>query len=376
MNGKRRIIYVISGISDRAMSFEWIAESNIAQDFELSFTLLNESPHSSLQRYLEATGCPVHHVPYAGKRDLARATYQLTRLFQRLKPDVVHTHLTGANLAGLSAAAAARVPKRIYTRHHTTLNHDYYSHAVIYDMTANRLATDIVATCENGKHVLMTREDVPESKIRLINIGFRLEKFGDVPEERVQAMRRKYRIEGHRPVIGVISKYIEWKGIQYAIPAFKEVLAKHPEAVLILANARPSPYTAVLKRLLDEISPDSYREIEFEVDVPALFKTFDVFVHLPIDPEVEAFGQVYVEALASRLPSVFTVSGIAREFARDGENCLVAPFHDSKQTARNILRLVETPEFASEIALRGDLEVRERFGIASMLRKMTELYRS
>ena len=52
-------------------------------------------------------------------------------------------------------------------------------------------------------------------------------------------------------------------------------------------------------------------------------------MHVPIDSMSEAFGQTYIEALASRVPSIFTLSGIACEFAKDRVNCLVVPYKDS-----------------------------------------------
>src|SRR5256885_4070776 len=42
-------------------------------------------------------------------------------------------------------------------------------------------------------------------------------------------------------------------------------------------------------------------------------KLLDVFVHAPIAPQVEAFGQVYVEAMAAGVPSVITRAGIRSE---------------------------------------------------------------
>ena len=81
--------------------------------------------------------------------------------------------------------------------------------------------------------------------------------------------------------------------------------------------------------------PDRYTEIVYETDMPALYKTFDVFVHVPVEPHFESFGQVYVEAMASGIPSVFTLAGAATEFVRDGENALVVqPRRPTRSTTR------------------------------------------
>ncbi len=131
------------------------------------------------------------------------------------------------------------------------------------------------------------------------------------------------------PVIGVVARYEILKGIQCIIPAFRRLLEDFPDAKLVLANAY-GHYAHQIRRLLRGMLPDhSYCEIQFEPDPVALYSSFDVFVHTPLVAGYEAFGQVYVEALAAGLPSVFTPSGIAAEFITDQLNAHLVPFQDS-----------------------------------------------
>src|SRR6185295_19908794 len=83
----------------------------------------------------------------------------------------------------------------------------------------------------------------------------------------------------------------------------------------------------------------SFIEIRFENNIFALYKLFDVFVHTPIDEYAEAFGQTYVEALASGVPAIFTLSGIACDFVQHEKNAWVVPYKDSGKivTAMNAL---------------------------------------
>ncbi|MBL0097760.1 MAG: glycosyltransferase [Bacteroidetes bacterium] len=85
--------------------------------------------------------------------------------------------------------------------------------------------------------------------------------------------------------------------MQYIIPAFERILKSQPK----------------------KLPSDSYIKIEFERDLFSLYSIFDYFIHAPIDPSVEAFGQVYIEALAAGIPSIFTLSGIAPDFIVDGK---------------------------------------------------------
>ena len=70
-------------------------------------------------------------------------------------------------------------------------------------------------------------------------------------------------------VIGVISRYTEWKGIQYIIPAFKQLLNDFPNALLILANAKGG-YQAAIKSQLTTHPKDSFTEILFDLGIGLL----------------------------------------------------------------------------------------------------------
>jgi hypothetical protein len=66
---------------------------------------------------------------------------------------------------------------------------------------------------------------------------------------------------------------------------------------------------------LSQLPEHSYIEIPFEPDLFALFKLFDIFVHAPTDSIQETFGQAYVDAILSRVPSVITLAGSAANHA-------------------------------------------------------------
>jgi len=188
----------------------------------------------------------------------------------------------------------------------------------------------------------------------------------------VEALKTKYSSLAHQPVIGIISRYINWKGLQYAIPAFKRLLADYPNAKLLLGNAKGS-YADAVKQLLAELPQESYTEIPFEDDIFALYHLFDIFVHTPIDPEVEAFGQTYVEALAAGIPSVFTLSGISREFIVDKSNALVVDFKNTDQIYFALKIALEDNELCQNIVYQGKRDV-QQFRLENMMVALESIY--
>jgi len=118
-------------------------------------------------------------------------------------------------------------------------------------------------------------------------------------------------------------------------------LKKYPNAKLVLANAL-GPDSTIIKKYSKTLPNWSYVEIEFENNITALYKTFDVLVHVPIDRFWEAYGQVVVEALAAKVCVVCTRSGVVTdELFIDNHNVAIVPFKNSKAIYNKILQLIE-----------------------------------
>lgn len=367
----RKVTYILSNIN-KALAFEWIAAELNREKFRLHFILLNPGT-SQLESYLKEHNIPVDRITYTGKKDLPKAIAAIYRLLKKQKPDVVHTHLFDANLAGLFAARLARIPTRIYTRHHSDYHHIYYPKAVKYDKLVNRLATHIIAISKVVENVLITKENVPAKKISIIHHGFKLEEFKNIADAEITKLEQKYNPAHASPVIGVISRYIELKGIQYIIPAFKKVREKYPNALLILANTQ-GEYSPQIKKLLEELPLGSYTEIPFEADIFTLYQLFNAFVHVPVSDTCEAFGQTYVEALAAKVPSVFTLSGIAGEFIKDRQNALVVPYRDADAIAAALKELLSDKALAERLSANGEKDVTSTFGLNRMIGSLEQLY--
>ncbi|MBK8809915.1 MAG: glycosyltransferase family 4 protein [Acidobacteria bacterium] len=368
---RRKVVYVISQI-ENAIGFEWIAENLDSSRFELVFVMLNDKP-SPLAIRLRKLGIRVYEEHFRTKRDLPMVLLKLINILRKERAEVIHTHMFIADIVGQAAGKLLRIKPRVYTRHSSNENRKYHRKQRI-DRFVNASSSHVIAISKNVERILVSEENVSPAKIRLIHHGFDLARFDCVADEEIAGLSSKYNPKKKSPVIGVVARYSHWKGIQYAIEAFKHLIKDHPNALLILANAKKGDYKDEIASLLRTLPPDSYHEIEFEANLFALYRLFDVYLHLPIDPELEAFGQTYVESLAAGVPSVFTLSGVAPEFVRNEQNALVVEFCDSDAVYRATSRLLSNPELCQSLSNRGKTDVREMFLLAGMIRKLEELY--
>jgi glycosyltransferase involved in cell wall biosynthesis len=210
--------------------------------------------------------------------------------------------------------------------------------------------------------------------VHVVRFGIDLSYYREVSAERSALLAEKWDVSGKGPIVGLVSKYVEYKGIQDVIPAFAELLVTHPNACLVLAGGEATPFQPQVEALLDKLPHGSYREVLFENDMPGLYSLFDIFLHVPRDALSEAFGQTYIEAMAAGVPSIFTLSGIAREIIRDGQNALVAPFRAPDRLLAHMKRLLAEPELGRRLADQAWADVQANFRLGDMIGKMMDIY--
>jgi glycosyltransferase involved in cell wall biosynthesis len=366
----KKVHYIISDI-DKALAFEWIALNLNQKEIELTFVLLNKK-NTDLERFLLRHDKSVKRVYLHNRYGLFITWLNLFIYLLKKRPDIIHTHMRYAAILGISAGFVAGIKTRINTRHHSTSNHLYYPHAVKHDKMISALCTHVVAISDVVTETLVKQEKLPPNKIVKIPHGFDLPLFQNVNPEEVFALRNKYLPDVKGPIIGMISRYLELKGHIYVIEAFKNLLKKHPDAHLLLANTI-GPFSKQIKSNLSNLPTVSYTEIQFESNIFALYKLLDIFVHVPINKHVEAYGQTYIEALASGIPSVFTLSGIANEFISDRENALVVNYKDSKSIQNAFEELIENPNLRNDLIAAGKVSVQD-YNLSDFMVKLSNLY--
>ncbi|MEP7263435.1 MAG: glycosyltransferase family 4 protein, partial [Bacteroidota bacterium] len=236
-------------------------------------------------------------------------------------------------------------------------------------------STRIVAVTQVVADVLVNLEGVDRSKVVVIHHGFHLENFykRNISSERIDALKVKYNPSSRQPVIGVISRFVEWKGIQYIIPAFQELLQTYPNALLLLANAQGN-YSGALNSMLAELPAESYQLISFENDIFALYRLMDVFVHVPVTRDAEAFGQIYIEALAASVCMICTESGVSAEVVSDNFNALVVPHMNSSAILQQLLKLLGNTELQQQLKRNAPASVSDLFSVETMISRLEDLY--
>jgi glycosyltransferase involved in cell wall biosynthesis len=371
---KKKVILITSHLNGRAIAYEWIGVKLKERGYNV-LLLHIDNTESNFEKFILETGITYKRITYSGKNkiEMLLTICKLMLEIIKFKPQVVHTHYFDANLLGLTAAWILRIPVRVYTRHTTIQRYRYLKGTRNFEKYFNRISTSIISISDVVTKVLMDYENVPLNKIKKVHHGFDLEMFSNVEEARLMSIKTKYNFTDTSIIIGSISRYDEWKGVEYTIGAFKKIVSDIPNAKLVLANAC-GVREDFIRSLLKELNPNTYIEIPFEDDVFALINTFDYFVHVPIDSEIEAFGQVYIEVMAASVPMICTLSGVAGEYIVDKSNAVVVDYQNSDAIYEGLKLLMQNNDLKNKIINQANKDIREKFNVSEMINKLESIY--
>lgn len=374
----------------RWVPFELVAKCIDKSKFAIDYIILNEGdPMISFLSQINIPCTVASYQDYSNTPEIVKFIYEH---LSRNKTDIVHTHWFAGSLVGMQAAYYAHIPVRIFTREHPSIK--YYSrHAPSKHRLIWECATNVIGVTNTSKQG-MIEDGIPDDKITIIPTGFDVSEFENVDNSRIDKLRSKYLANHQGPVIGVAARYVRWKGVEYVIEAHKQVLETYPNAILVLSgthtnrasleekirNARKEDIVAPqyediisITNKLSQLPDGSYVEIPFEEDIFALFRLFDVFVHVPTDSIQETFGQVYVEAMLSKVPSVITLAGSALDLAVHKENAWVVDYKNSDQIAEGILALLSDARLRETIVNNAFL-CAQQYDIKNHIRQLEDFY--
>jgi glycosyltransferase involved in cell wall biosynthesis len=239
---------------------------------------------------------------------------------------------------------------------------------IVVDRASNRLATTIVAVSTVVRDILIRDEAVSQDKIAVIYNGVDLTNFRSEP--RLSEQPSTITISNTRLFnIGVISRLTEWKGVEYTATAFVRLQKEFPDSRLRIVGAFADSYSHV-KGILSTVASDKYAFEKSNSNIPLFLHGLDVFVHVPVGIDDEAFGIVYIEALTSGIPCIFTQSGVLNELETPDRYAHIVAFRNSEEIYLNLKKIIQD-EYHSKSAVPESWL--NQFSLDQMAREYAEL---
>jgi len=322
------------------------------------------SENGPLADRLELQGFRVHRLSLMGSRVDPRIPYQLARLVDKVRSDLVHWHGTRAAFFGALALHLAR----LRTRRENIPPAVYTSHGVSYQQTHQLAGTSLARAlfcraeriaCAGARRVISVSAtdltDLERRRFITPGQGRHLPNAVDLarftPGDR-RAARARLGIPEEAFVVGTVSRLVPQKTVGDLV----EAVARLPQVTLVVAGDGPDR-ASVEKRIRTLGVGHRVRLLGARDDVPELLPAFELFA---LSSRWEGEPIALLEAMAAGLPCVATATGGAREVLDEGEIGVLVPVGDAAAMASAIESLRTDPERRARLALAGRARVTGR----------------
>lgn len=169
------------------------------------------------------------------------------------------------------------------------------------------------------------------------------------------ALRAELGLGPDDPVITLVGGLIDWKGQDVLLDAAPRVLARYPNARFLLvgdAYGRDNRFARMLaERIATPELAGRAMLLGGRRDVPDLLALSSVVVHASTSPE--PFGRTFLEGMAAGRPVIAAAEGGPPDVIDHERDGLLVPPRDPQLLAEAILRILDHPQWAQDMARQG-----------------------
>ena len=319
---------------------------------------------TDLEDELQRAGCPVHVL---GADHLLKAVGRLRRLLLDRRPQVLHTTMYAADVAGRLAAwhTPTRVVSSIVSPTHdlslmvdrTCPRWRRRTMWAIDGLTARHLTDRIHAITGAVKESAVRGLRVSPDRVTVVYRSRDPKRLGERSPERRARVRHRLGL-GEETVVLNVGRQEAAKGQVHLVEAFARVLDEHPGAVLLIAGVPGSSTAAIEHRARSLGIETQVRLLGHRDDVGDLLAAADVFAFPSM---YEGLGGALIEAMALETPIVASDLPAIREITGAGDAAHLVPPGDERALALGILGLLGEPGGAGAMAARGRARYRDLF---------------
>lgn len=335
------------------------------RDVDVSVACLREQVRDSrsLRRDFEAEGIPVADLRAASRYDW-RFPSRLLALLRQERPNILHTHLPRADFAGVLARQLRPTLRWVSSVHN--IHSGSWSARWVLPLFGPiwRRSDGLIAISHAVKRWLVGAYGVPSQKITVIHYGIRTDAFA--------AENRGHDGPGARAVIGSLARLEPRKGHETLVRAMPMILGERPDACLRIAGHDVWGHGRKIRALISDLHlQENVQVVGFQRDVPAFLHDLDVFAFAS---RSEGFGQVLLEAMAAGAPVVASRIAPFDEIVVDGDTGVLVEAGAPRAFATAILRLLDHPLEAAQMARQALERVRSHFSVGPMADHTASLY--
>jgi glycosyltransferase involved in cell wall biosynthesis len=300
-----------------------------------------------------------------------------------LRPDVVHTAIFEADVAGRLAAIGTGIPvisslvntpydpERL--RDPNVSSRKLQAVRAIDGATGRLLTTRFHAVTEGVAEDAVTSLHLPPSRISVVERGRDPQALGRRSAPRRAAVRDRLGWGDDRTLVLAVGRQEHQKGHVHLVRALARLSGGRPEIEVAIAG-RSGNATAAIEAAVASTPPEVRDRIHLlghRDDIPDLLAAADVFAMPSL---YEGTAGAAIEAFALEVPVVATTLRGTRGLLIDGENALLVPVGDDRALADAILATLDDPDATATRVKAGRNAFEERFTLERSADAMAALY--
>ncbi len=302
-----------------------------------------------------------------------RSVLQLARIVRSFRPDVLHSHMTHANLLARVVRPLTGVRALVCTLHGSKM-HSVKGGSTRFRELAHRFTdrwADVTTTiCHAAADACIQDGAAPEGKVMVLPNGVDTARYRPRPEVR-ERMRRALDVED-KFVWLAVGRFELPKNYALMIRAFSFALqSSRREMVLLICGAGSlQPQAEALVRSLG-LEP-FVRFLGIRRDIPDVMNAADAYV---LSSDTEGLPMVLLQASASGLPIVATAVGGNAEVVQHNRTGFLVPRGDTMALAAAIECVTLLNVFdRARLGGAGRQFTHDNFGIAHIVDLWEQLY--
>jgi len=315
--------------------------------------------------WLAAAGVPVTVLGVRGRFDAPRLA-RLIGVLRRARPDLLHTHLFHADLAGRLAAGAVGAPRCVHTVHvaEGRFRPWQFAWARLTAGGCDRIVC--VSSAVRDHHARKT--GLPRHKYTVIHNGIDADAFAR-DDRRRDELRRRWGVGPEEILLAFAGRLDRQKNVALFLEAASRLRQRRQDIRVVVAGDGADG--EAVRRFVDGPAAAWARWLGFTEDVPGLLSAADVYVQ---PSRWEGFGLAAAEAMAAGLPVVATrVPGLA-EVVADGVTGYLVDSEDAAALTAALDRVAGAADERARLGTAGRRRVRERFSIDANVAAHENLY--
>lgn len=306
---------------------------------------------------------------------------QLRHIIKVEKPDIIHTMLYNADLAGRIAAigsSAIVVSSLVNTPYEAVRFRDPRIKAyklrvvqMIDWLTSRCLTKHFHAVSQAAKDSAIASLRIPAERITVVERGRNTDRLARPSAERRLQARERLCLTDQDEVIVNLGRHEYQKGQKYLLEAFAKLASAHPRLVLLVAGHQGN-LTNELENLKDRLGLNGQvRFLGFRNDVADILAAADLFVFPSL---YEGLPGAVIEAMALGLPIVASDIPPVREVVEENRNAILVAPTSSSELAKAIATLLDDRDKALAYGRYSRKIFETRFTLQQSAARMIELY--